>query len=665
MLDIIHEAVPSLAGYSLSAVLVVIAAFVVLAVGFYSITRLMMALLGIDRCGSGEIPLAAFFIPTTLPDAVVGVPYVADTGGAHGTAPYAFAKLAGPAWLSVDPVTGALTGTPDATGLGTTVSVQVTDADMDTAVVTQTIDITAPLALTAFFNPAALLNGTVGVPYNAGTSSIHGDQPATYTKIAGPAWLNVDLNTGAITGTPDVIGAGITVTVRATDQSAATDDVTDTINVVEIVNLAAVFNPLALPDAQAGVAYVADTNATGGTLPYTFAKVAGPAWLSVNPATGAITGTPPAAATGVVVTVSVTDANSNYTDVTDTINVTPAAPPAPAALLVGGGFTTLGGGAHQRIAKLNLTTGAHDATFNPTADSQVNAVAKQADGKYLVGGGFTLINGTSRSQVARINADGTLDAVFNPPIPGGFTVRALGIRADNNVVAGGTFIGAISRVAVLDATTGALVAGFTPNVNGGVRSLVAQADGKIVIGGDFTTVDATSRDRVARLDSDGSLDATFIPPSFDNTVMEIAQQADGKTVVAGWFTGFIERLNTDGSLDAAFNPTPDSFLYAVQIQTDGKILIGGEFANVNGSARTLIARLNSDGTLDAGFNPVLSGSRVENIRVQPDGKILIGGFISLVNGVARNNFARLNADGTLDAAFSADTVSSVLDMVVV
>ena len=77
----------------------------------------------------------------------------------------------------------------------------------------------------------------------------------------------------------------------------------------------------------------------------------------------------------------------------------------------------------------------------------------------------------------------------------------------------------------------------------------------------------------------------------------------------------------------AFNPVPNLDVYAIALQADGKILIGGAFTSINGGgqfARNFIARLNSDGTVDAGFNPNAS-NRVFAIAVQPDGKIVVGG----------------------------------------
>jgi uncharacterized delta-60 repeat protein len=114
----------------------------------------------------------------------------------------------------------------------------------------------------------------------------------------------------------------------------------------------------------------------------------------------------------------------------------------------------------------------------------------------------------------------------------------------------------------------------------------------------------------------------------------------------------------DGSFSTDIEGPFTWVLQAVVMQSDGKILVGGEIETVNGIPRTGIARLNSDGSLDESFNPVILTPVtspvviVTAIAVQSDQKIVIGGDFANVNGVARTNLARLNADGSLDLDFS-------------
>ncbi|MGC3957257.1 MAG: delta-60 repeat domain-containing protein [Verrucomicrobiota bacterium] len=94
-------------------------------------------------------------------------------------------------------------------------------------------------------------------------------------------------------------------------------------------------------------------------------------------------------------------------------------------------------------------------------------------------------------------------------------------------------------------------------------------------------------------------------------------------------------------------------VYTTALQPDGKILIGGDFVQVNGATAFKVARLNSDGTPDSTFDAGvgLQGGMALKILLQPDGKILVGGRFVQVNGVPRNRIARLNSDGSLDPSF--------------
>src|SRR5690606_36450331 len=155
--------------------------------------------------------------------------------------------------------------------------------------------------------------------------------------------------------------------------------------------------------------------------------------------------------------------------------------------------------------------------------------------------------------------------------------------------------------------------------NNSVLSTVIQADGKIIVGGDFTSFNGTIINRIARLNTDGTLDTDFNPGTgFNYGVRSTVIQVDGKIIVGGGFTSFngtiinrIARLNTDGTLDTDFNPGTgfSSGVYSTALQVDGKIIVGGDFTSFNGVSRGRIARLNTDGTLDTDFNP---GTGVNN-----------------------------------------------------
>ncbi len=128
-------------------------------------------------------------------------------------------------------------------------------------------------------------------------------------------------------------------------------------------------------------------------------------------------------------------------------------------------------------------------------------------------------------------------------------------------------------------------AGGTNRTSPYVASLAVQADGQILVGGDFTTLGGQSRICLGRLSADGTLDTSFNPgaegaPYLD--VHSLALQDDGKILAAGWFTtlggqsrNYIGRLNADGTLDPSFNPGPNDVVYSLAVQADRKILVGG------------------------------------------------------------------------------------------
>ncbi len=257
------------------------------------------------------------------------------------------------------------------------------------------------------------------------------------------------------------------------------------------------------------------------------------------------------------------------------------------------------------------------------------------------------------------------------PLPDEFNPRAdsavssLAVQADGKILVGGDFswLGGQkrARIARLNAN-GTLDDGFNPGANGylGVRAFAVQADGTIVVGGVFTTLGGQTRNYIGRLNADGTLDNTFNPGA-NNAVNALALQADGKILVGGSFTTLggesrdrIGRLNTDGTLDSTFNPGANSAVNAFALQADGRILMGGFFTVLGGESRARIARLNADGSLDGEFNPGASGGYgcLYSLAVQTDGKILVGGGFTTLGGQPRTNIVRLNADGTLDNGFN-------------
>lgn len=346
-------------------------------------------------------------------------------------------------------------------------------------------------------------------------------------------------------------------------------------------------------------------------------------------------------------------------------------------VVAGGNFTVIAGVARNRIAQLN-GGGSLDTDFNPGTgtDTAIEAMAVQSDGKVLIGGGWiTTVNGVARNRIARLNSNGSLDTSFNVGNGASSGVYALAVQPDGKILAGGNFTTinsvARNRIARLN-TNGSVDTAFAPGsgANNKVSAIAIQPDNKLVLGGEFTSVAGAARVRVARLNSDGSLDAAFNPGAgANNAVHTVAVQADGKIVVGGTFTTFngvscgsIVRLNSDGSLDATFNTGSGvggvafPMVSALAIQADGKILVGGYFFAVNGMPRYGIARLHNNGSLDASFDTSVGAStQVYTLAVQPDGRLLLGGVFTFYNNVTADRLMRIHtgdgdADGVEDAA---------------
>ena len=341
----------------------------------------------------------------------------------------------------------------------------------------------------------------------------------------------------------------------------------------------------------------------------------------------------------------------------------------------------------ERILRLNAD-GSIDSSFNPaaTAPGNVRAIGFQPDGKILVVGFFTQFAGQSRPGIVRLLANGALDSTF-APVTLQLPALSLGVWArpaiqpNGKILIGGDFSGVnnvpclgIARLnsnGTLDATFNAST-GYTRANNAPVRGIVVQSDGKIVIGGRFN-VPGSGIGPLVRLNTDGSFDSAFVfqAGSNLNRVRDMLQQPDGKIIAVD---NLVVRFNTNGSIDSSFHQPllliyrdntvnfPEAF--TVNLQSDGHILIGGDFTDINdappnppGPTLFGVARLNPDGTVDntltTTHNP---GSDVSpsSFARQADGRTLIA-FVDLGftfgDSAIPHNYGRLNSDGTLDTSF--------------
>ncbi|TPG36267.1 calcium-binding protein [Flavobacterium pectinovorum] len=290
---------------------------------------------------------------------------------------------------------------------------------------------------------------------------------------------------------------------------------------------------------------------------------------------------------------------------------------------IGGSFLTFDGQNQGRLVKV-ASDGEQDSSYLSARvgfDNSVLRILPLENSKAMIFGNFTRFNGNSAFRIVRLLENGFSDPSFNS-----------GKSGANNLI----------------------------------KSAVLQSDGKIVVGGNFTKYNDVLTNRIVRIFPDGTLDNTFnIGSGFNSQIYAMAIQLDGKVIVAGNFTtyngstgaGRIVRLLSDGSRDNSFNAGlgADAIIEAVLIQPDGKILAAGRFNSFNGNTFGRLVRLNSNGSIDFGFN-IGNGfdKNVYAIALQSDGKIIVGGSFLTYNGVSQKRILRLNSNGDLDTTFESD-----------
>ena len=355
-------------------------------------------------------------------------------------------------------------------------------------------------------------------------------------------------------------------------------------------------------------------------------------------------------------------------------------------ILLGGNFTTWNGATVNRIVRLN-PDGTIDTVFTTNvgtgANNTVNDIAIQPNGQILIVGSFSTWNGVTVNRMVRLNANGTVDAEFTDNFrlgaPASFTpsLSVLAVQSDGKVVthgltsftfydfSTGTFVTNNTFYTIRANIDGTMDTSFNSNTstaaNNDVNSIALQPDGKIVLGGNFTTWNGTTVNRIVRLNSSGTRETAFTTNTgtgANGSVDAMAIQPDGKIILGGGFTTFngvtvnrIVRLNPDGTRDTAFTTNTgtasNSSVRSIAIQSDGKILVGGQFTTWNGATVNRIVRLNPDGTRDTAFT-TNTGTGADNgvVKIVPqlDGKIIAGGLFAAWNAVTANRIVRIGGE---------------------
>jgi len=233
-----------------------------------------------------------------------------------------------PPGLSFNTGTGAITGTPTASGTYN-FSVLVTDF-------TNKASVSRPLTLvvndalsisTQTTGSAAPTAAVINQPYTFTLTGGGGTPPYNWTVTAGsiPTGLSLNPFTGIISGTPTALGS-YSYNVQLQDTSGATSVKTFTTNIAASLPTALAIQNGTLPDGTVGTLYTQTETATGGTSPYLWSVTAGtlPAGLALDATTGTISGIPTTAVSGASFTVTVTDAANATATLARTININAA-----------------------------------------------------------------------------------------------------------------------------------------------------------------------------------------------------------------------------------------------------------------------------------------------------------------------------------------------------
>lgn len=373
-------------------------------------------------------------------------------------------------------------------------------------------------------------------------------------------------------------------------------------------------------------------------------------------------------------------------------------------LIIGGEFTTLHDSLHNHIARLH-PDGTTDESYLAAIDHfehypSVWGLTFQADGKLLVNGWFTEVNGQAQTNLVRLNPDGTRDAAF---LPGGLVLQDIWgnpgsvdlilVQPDQKILMTGWFVALdgvlrtnMARLqsdgSVDDGFKVDLVSAYSPGMVevGQITALCLQADGKIIIGGAFNSVNGVARTNLARLNADGSLDSEFMATVefhegdgvHPGDIASLVVQTDGRILIGGRFTlvnGVMQtnivRLNPDGSFDASFsavNTHRDGRVAQMLLLPNDSVLARGGFS-ADGENWWQVMQFDMNGRADAAFQPPAIEDEVVTMLRQPDGRVVLGGDFWSVGTLTRHGVARLQADGTPDAVFDNGAPLGVADLV--
>jgi len=306
---------------------------------------------------------------------------------------------------------------------------------------------------------------------------------------------------------------------------------------------------------------------------------------------------------------------------------------------------------------------------------EVYCCVDEIDNQIVLGGNINAYDIYTAENILRINQGGSYDSSFDTSFAFNGYPTTMEIQTDSKILVGGNFttykgvsVGRVVRLnsnATLDNTFTLATLGTITSIN----RILVQSDGKILVCGNFTY--SGHKINLIKLNTDGTLDSTFTNNFAQNTLAQvefydIAIQTDGKIVIVGNVTFIspatlkgIARINSDGTNDTTFNTnTGTGFATGiprcVALQSDGKIVVGGNFTTYQGITSQNLVRINSDGSRDNTFNTSTGfvGGDVLSIRIDGNGKIYCGGSFTSYKSTPSNFIARINSDASYDSTWN-------------
>ncbi len=325
--------------------------------------------------------------------------------------------------------------------------------------------------------------------------------------------------------------------------------------------------------------------------------------------------------------------------------------------------------------------GTLDESYQPDLDGGVVSIAPLPDGKAYIAGYFRHVNGAARPGLARLNADGTLDASFDPGTganaPGYYT--ALLVQPDSNLLVTGSFTnfnGAPQYGVARLKPDGTVDADFHSDARIGtdaVACVAVQTDGGLIIGGEFGNIVGQTNfpDPLVRLNANGAVDDSFAPlflpqlfpigmgsqASVPFNMGDLNVRPNGEILLRATYS-WLETSNCPpGTQIQGYNGAN-----AIAVQDDGKVLAEGHYFYtiiVNGypTLPEYFCRYNLDGTQDDSFKPQIETEYTKPMQIlaQPDGKILVIGSVYSPLANKKTYIARLHPNGMEDPHFKAST----------